>query len=67
VISWLLDNPTGIAILTVVASTVVGAATWAALTAALLAVAAVVRAVRFLWRGRSPSRTDAPGSGGGTT
>jgi hypothetical protein len=47
VIGWLLDEPAGIAVLTVLASAIVGAAMWAAYTAVTLLVAAVVS--RLLW------------------
>lgn len=59
-IPWLLDDPAGIAVLTVFASALVGAATWVAYTAVILLVGAV--ASRLLWlagRRRPRPPTDA--------
>lgn len=56
-IRWLLDDPAGIGILTLVASALVGAATWIVSTMALVVVAAAVKAVLWLrvrWSGRRP-------------
>lgn len=55
-IRWLLDDPAGIAVLTVFASALVGAAMWVAYTAVILLLGAI--ASRLLWR--AGSRTPRP-------
>lgn len=56
---WLLDNPAGISVLTVIAASLVAAAAWAAFGLVVMAVLAVIKLAVRLTRHADPG--DAPG------
>lgn len=58
-IHWLLDDPAGIAVLTVVAATLVGGALWASFALATAALVTTVQVVRRRRLGHGDSQPPA--------